>query len=203
MTSYQDESTGTTARLAVLGQGCEDADGTSVTRAWTVLEVDPPDVWEAPNATDRYFLLPSYVTDSEHVADVEAAWGFGPVAASGEASLDQTAETPAARAGTLEASAGQASFRLQTSAGGEPSEIDPEANLTVRQFAMGPNGTVTGAKDITWSGGGTAIPGQATVHGSPEAGIPERMPAEAGRGAHLWGFDHTETYVDLPPREGS
>lgn len=197
LASYAGEPSGTSAALEVVGEACDRPDGTRISTVTTALLVDPPDAWENENAFGHGLVL-SWVTTSEHHARVNEAWGFGDVAETGDVSLEET-RTPAARQGTLQVSAGETTLRLETLAGGQPGQEDGNES---RLFALGADGTVTGAKDVNWTSV-EAVFGSGVVSGSADAGLPHLVPAATGLAGHIWGWDATVTYVDLPPRGDS
>lgn len=195
LASYQEEPSGHSAVLEVFAAACEHPNGTTVSWAETVLRVDPPGAWENEDAIGHGLIL-SWVTTSEHRARVNDAWGLGDVVQTGDVSLKE-AQTPAVRQGTLHVSTGETTFRLETLAGGPP---DQAAGIEFRVFGLGDDGTVTGAKDVTWTQN-TAAFGSGVLSGSAHAALGGVVPAEIGTGAHFWGFDETETFVELPPKE--
>lgn len=197
LASFQGEPTNETGTLFVLGQTCRGPDGAEFSRAFVDLAVDPPDAWEDDDALLHALML-SYVTTSQRRADVIQAWGFGAVADHGEVTLARNG-TPAARHGTLQASAGETNFSLETAVEGQPVEA---GNGTARQFALGPSGRVTGAMELFLSSRQT-VAGDGLADGTAEAGLLGPGPVRDGVGFHSWELDQTLTYVDLPPREGS
>lgn len=190
------EPTGRTAELEVLGQMCTLPDGSSVTRVFSYLMVDPPDAWEASDVTFGYGLVLGYVTTSDRQAAVHQAWGFGDVAQAGEVTFDVT-QTPAARTGSIQVSADDVSLELDTAVEGPPTVLEGQ---TIRWFALGEDGNVTGAKDGNWTSIQLNV-GQVTASGSGAFGTLDGLPAQPGLGIHVSGFDETHRYVDLPPRE--
>lgn len=187
------EPVGATGELVLLGFRCRLPDGATESVAVAYLLVDPPEAWADPDATFGHGLLLSWVTTSEASAAVYEAWGLGPV--TGEVTLDGV-ETPAARAGTMEASADGATLRIDTATEGPATEL---AGSRLRLFAVHQNGTVTGAMDVDW----TAL--QATLGtgaASGSLGTLEQVPAQPGVGFHTWAFDEQASYVDLPDRDG-
>lgn len=189
------EPTGGTAELVVAGSECQRPDGTVAERAFAFLFVKPPEGWQNPDAGFGHALLLSWISSSDRATSVYEAWGLGPVAATGEVTLE-LAQTPAARAGTLEAAADGDAFTLRTAVEGQPFEAEGDEG---RLFAATPSGNVTGVVDLNFTslqvGLGTAHAEGATGSGG--------LPDQAGVGLHSWAFDESFSYVELTPRNTS
>ncbi|MDX1612119.1 MAG: hypothetical protein R3185_07100 [Candidatus Thermoplasmatota archaeon] len=139
--------TGPTAETFLLIIHCEgDADHPPATQAWAVLPVDPPEPYNAPDATIQYVVMAGLVTN-QTVHDLYAsAWGL-PRMAQGTATFEASSPTPAAQAwdAELNVPGGRATLSVTI-----PAAPGPFQGGLVRLFGV-EDQQVTGIVDTLWS----------------------------------------------------
>lgn len=194
---YPGDPTGEGVPLVTYGQACETVEGTPIAWSMQFLLVEPPEVWQADEEVFGHGLVVSIVTNSDHQAEVNEAWGLGPVTTTGDVSLKKV-ETPAGTLGLLEVDGGDRSITMQTRVDGETGAS--QAN-SARLFAVDQEGTVTGAHEERWTRNNVTT-GEASLS-SPDRATTSGTAVTTGFGAFNLGLDRTHSYIDLPPRAES
>lgn len=175
--------------LEVWGIDCEHEAG-SVEILWLTIPVEPPEAYKDEGLASYVVPIQVFVTPSPALEAFQD-WGFAQ-AVEADIETEVTQGTEQTRTGTVEASAGGETVRLETSATG-PTETAGEGGGTYRLFGV-EDGDVTTAVDATFTGWSLIQSGSMM---SENTLLTPLEPASA-LGCHCWGWSLTLEPAEVP-----